>query len=418
MTDHFETLSYVISNLFRIYAMYLFSNAYFRGQGKVKYGVTLALFFGYFIVNSVGNLIYPSTFINMLTNVVPYFLLTFLYRGSFLKKVIAVFISYAVSLCIDAFLVSIEYIMDDKNIIISSGIATSFLIFLAERVYEYCVDKKEIYPELRRKQLLLIMTIPIGSIVIAAQTMQNRDYNYLLESSILFLINAIVFYMYDSLLKTGNEKYKTAVLEEQNHSYANQLKVYQEAVQKDKIVRHDMKNHLHQIRDFVERERIMELKQYTESMLATMENDSVVCNTGNQEIDSILNFKCARWNQLNVEVHFDLNVPPELNIESFDLTKILGNLLDNVSDAIEKVEKRIVYIRIHYEKGIVNICIRNTFNGQIAVADGNLMTMKANSQKHGFGYQSIKEAVEKYNGEVEFDYTDKVFSVYVILYEK
>ena len=208
------------------------------------------------------------------------------------------------------------------------------------------------------------------------------------------------------------------MLEEQNHSYANQLKVYQEAVQKDKIVRHDMKNHLHQIRDFVERERIMELKQYTESMLATMENDSVVCNTGNQEIDSILNFKCARWNQLNVEVHFDLNVPPELNIESFDLTKNLGNLLDNVSDAIEKVEKRIVYIRIHYEKGIVNICIRNTFNGQIAVADGNLMTMKANSQKHGFGYQSIKEAVEKYNGEVEFDYPDKVFSVYVILYEK
>ena len=59
MTDHFETLSYVISNLFRIYAMYLFSNAYFRGQGKVKNGVTLALFFGYFIVNSVGNLIIP-----------------------------------------------------------------------------------------------------------------------------------------------------------------------------------------------------------------------------------------------------------------------------------------------------------------------------------------------------------------------
>lgn len=48
MTDHFETLSYVISNLFRIYAMYLFSNAYFRGQGKVKNGVTLALFFWLF----------------------------------------------------------------------------------------------------------------------------------------------------------------------------------------------------------------------------------------------------------------------------------------------------------------------------------------------------------------------------------
>lgn len=418
MSEHFETLSYIISNLFRIYVMYLFSNTYFREQRKMKNSITLLSFFGYFIINCAGNLIYPYTLLNMLTNIIPYFLLTFLYRGSFLKKVIAVFISYAVSLCIDAFLVSIEYIMDDENIIISSGIATSFLIFLVEKIYEYFVDKNKIYPELRYKQLILILTVPIGSIIIAVQTMENRNYNYLLESAVLFIINAVVFYMYDSLLKTGNEKYKAAMLQEQNHSYANQLKVYQEAVQKDKIMRHDMKNHLHQIKDLAEEERIVELKQYTESMIAEMEDDCTVCNTGNREIDSILNFKCAKLNQLGAEMHFDLNVPSELNIESFDLTKILGNLLDNVSDAIEKTEKRIVYIRIHYDKGVINICIRNTFSGQIAITDGNLVTMKSNSQKHGLGYQSIKEAVEKYDGEVDFDYTDKVFSVYVLLYEK
>lgn len=418
MSEHFETLSYIISNLFRIYVMYLFSNTYFREQRKIKKGVILLLFFGYFVINCAGNLIYPYTIVNMLTNVVPYFLLTFLYQGSFLKRVIAVFISYAVSLSIDVFLVSIEYIMNDKKIIISSGIATSFLIFFVEKIYEYLVDKNKVYPELRYKQLILILTVPIGSIIIAIQTMENRDYNYLLESSVLFIINAVVFYMYDSLLKTGNEKYKAAVLQEQNHSYANQLKIYQEAVQKDEIIHHDMKNHLHQIKDLAEREHIVELKQYTESMIAEMEGDGTVCSTGNREIDSILNFKCAKWNQLGVEMHFDLNVPSELNIESFDLTKILGNLFDNVSDALEKTEKRIVYIRIHYEKGVVNICIRNTFNGQIAVTDGNLVTMKSDSQKHGLGYQSIKEAVEKYDGEVEFDYTDKVFSVYVLLYEK
>ena len=36
MTDHFETLSYVISNLFRIYAMYLFSNAYISAKIKLS----------------------------------------------------------------------------------------------------------------------------------------------------------------------------------------------------------------------------------------------------------------------------------------------------------------------------------------------------------------------------------------------
>mgnify|MGYP000773613742 CR=1 FL=1 len=232
------------------------------------------------------------------------------------------------------------------------------------------------------------------------------DYYAVLIATIMMGISIIIIKIYEGLGEKAELETRNMVYQTQVEAYRVQISEREEAVKEFRLLKHDMKNHLHQIRDFVERERIMELKQYTESMLATMENDSVVCNTGNQEIDSILNFKCARWNQLNVEVHFDLNVPPELNIESFDLTKILGNLLDNVSDAIEKVEKRIVYIRIHYEKGIVNICIRNTFNGQIAVADGNLMTMKANSQKHGFGYQSIKEAVEKYNGEVEFDYTD------------
>lgn len=418
MLNNIETLSYIVSNLFRVYVMYLFTKAYFKEKQMIKSVYIVCAFFGYFLINTTGYLISSNIFVNLITNILPFFILTFLFQSSILRKVVAVFVSYAASMCIDAFLVSIEYILNKKFLIISSGIATSLLIFLVEKVFEYFTDKNNIYPELKKKQMLLILFVPLGSILLASQTMVERNFNYIIESVILLGINAIVFYMYDSLLKAGNEKSKLAVLEEQNISYAGQLKIYQESVQKEKIIRHDIKNHLFKIKEYASEEKILELKAYTEAMIESVENESTMCNTGNQEIDSILNFKCSKLKQLETELHFDLNIPDKINVESFDLTKILGNLLDNVSDAIVKTDKKIVYIRIHYEKGVVNICIRNTFNGQIAVNNGILQTIKPNSQNHGLGFKSIKEAVEKYNGDIDYQYDDNVFSVYIILYEK
>lgn len=418
MSGNIETLGYIISNFFRIYVMYLFTNAYFKGQLRFEKKYILSAFLGYLIVNTTGYLLFPNIFVNLATNIIPYFLLTYLYDSFVLRKIIAVTVSYTASLCIDVCMVSIEYISGRKLPIISSGIATSLMIFLAERIFEYCIDKNKVYEELKKKQLLLILSVPVGSLLLAAQTMRERNFNYIIQSVILLGINVVVFYMYDSLLKMSDEKYRLAILEEQNKFYSSQLKIYKEAMEKDKIIKHDIKNHLFKIREYTNSDNIKDLRLYTECMIKSMENQSMLCNTGNRDIDSILNFKCARLQQMGAKLHFDLNIPNIINIESFDLTRILGNLLDNVSDAIGRADKKIVFIRIYFDKGVVNICIRNTYSGQISVNNGVLQTIKEDSENHGLGFKSIKEAIRKYDGEVEYEYTEEVFSVYVILYEK
>lgn len=413
-----ETLSYILSNLFRIYVIYLFARAYFHDETTVKKIYIIIAFTGYFIINTAGYLIFPETFFNMISNIVPFFLLTFLYNSSVLRKVMAVVISYVSSMCIDVLMVSLEHLLNDRYLIISSGIATSLMIFLAERVFEFFTDKNGNYHDLKKGQLLMIIFVPVGSIIIALQTMTERNFNYIVESAILLTINVIVFYMYDTLLKTSNEKYKLAVLEEQNLSYAGQLKLYEESVHKERIIKHDIKNHMFRIKEYAEEENVNELRKYIESMMESIDVESDISSTGNHEIDSILNFKCSGLKHLGAELHIDLNVPDKINIESFDLTKILGNLLDNVYDAVSQTQKKIVYIRIDYEKGIVNICTKNTYNGSISVKDGEVQTIKPNSEKHGLGLKSIKEAVEKYNGDINIEYDDNVFSVYLILYER
>lgn len=418
MTDYFETVMYIISNLFRVYVYYLFFNAFFKKSKRTNNLIIIASFAGLFLLNTFTYLFASNTYLNLITNMLPCFLITFLYNSSFMKKVVAVFIICSVSICIDAFMVSIEFVTKEKFLVISSGMATVLGQFLVEKIYEYFTDKNTIYPELKSKQMLMILSVPGASILLAMSTMQERNFNYFIEAIILLGINIIVFYIYDSLQKTMNEKHRLEVLEEQNKSYENQLKLYQESVQKDRILRHDLKNHMFKIKDYALSENIDELKKYIDSTIESMNIQGVVCNTGNQEIDSILNYKCQKLKQLGTELHFDLNIPNEIKVENFDLTKLFGNLLDNVSDAIEKAKEKIVYIKINFDMGVLSVCIRNTFNGQISVENGELQTTKEDSEKHGFGFKSVKEVVEKYNGQIEYNYDEKVFSVFIVLYEK
>lgn len=418
MTDYFEITMYIISNLFRVYVYYLFINAFFKKSKKVNNFVIIMAFAGFFLLNTSAYLLASSTYLNLITNMLPCFLITFFYNSSLMKKIASAFIICSVGIFIDALMVSIENVTGKKFLVISSGMATVLCQFLVEKIYEYFTDKNTIYPELKSKQMLMILSVPGATILLAMITMQERNFNYFIEAIILLGINIIVFHIYDSLQKTMSEKHRLEVLEEQNKSYENQLKLYQESVQKDRILRHDLKNHMFRIREYAYNGKIDELREYTETTIESMNNQSVICNTGNQEIDSILNYKCQKLKRLGAELHFDLNIPNEIKVENFDLTKLFGNLLDNVLDAIENAQEKTVYIKIHFDKGVLSVCIRNTFNGQISVENGELQTIKEKPEKHGFGFKSVKEVVEKYDGQIEYNYDEKVFSVFLIIYEK
>ena len=64
---------------------------------------------------------------------------------------------------------------------VSSGVATSLLIFLIERLYEYFFPQEilEKMAEIHIEELLLIIFIPLGSIIIALRGMNHAFEDYL-----------------------------------------------------------------------------------------------------------------------------------------------------------------------------------------------------------------------------------------------
>lgn len=274
--------------------------------------------------------------------------------------------------------------------------------------------------EIHIEELLLIIFIPLGSIIIALRGMNHAFEDYLPESIILFAINGIVFYMYDALKKNEKQKIEKMQLEQQNLLYENQIQLQRESEEKMRMLRHDMKNHFYRMKTMVHQGEIPLLEEYMEHIISETESIVPICRTGNSDVDGIVNVKLTKAQREGTEIHLDLKIPTKLNIDSFDMNCILGNLFDNALEALSKVDKKILYFRMVYEKGVVNICLRNMFDGQLRVNEKNqLLSLKQDRKEcHGLGIKNVVETVKKYDGKFEYEQEKNVFSVYAMMYER
>ena len=117
----------------------------------------------------------------------------------------------------------------------------------------------------------------------------------------------------------------------------------------------------------------------------------------------------------NVHLKYSITIPKDLKINVFDLNIILGNLLNNAIEAIEKAERKYFFINIYFEKNILFIHIEYTYDGNIIKEKETLMTTMEEKQLHGLGLKSVSSILEKYVGDIIYDYNDIYFITDVML---
>ena len=62
------------------------------------------------------------------------------------------------------------------------------------------------------------------------------------------------------------------------------------------------------------------------------------------------------------------------------------------------------------------IKIANPFSNEIKKSGDKVITTKTDKTNHGYGLKSVKETVEKYDGTIEINPEDNIFTVTVVLY--
>ena len=125
-------------------------------------------------------------------------------------------------------------------------------------------------------------------------------------------------------------KQENIALKQQMNLYESQIRANVESDMKIRLIRHDIKHHIREIKALANNGKLEEIKEYTDNLSQDIEVSKISYNTGNVALDGILNYYMSKFNENHIKTDIKVTVPENLGVTAYDINIILGNLLDNV----------------------------------------------------------------------------------------
>lgn len=233
----------------------------------------------------------------------------------------------------------------------------------------------------------------------------------------LFIL-MLIMYMYDLMSGSYINSIHTKMMERENIYSAKQAEVLRKNSASIRKIRHDMNNHLYVLESLIDEDgENVEAKKYIEQMIGKINQAKMYCDSGNVQLDSIVNYKLSEAAEKDINIELNTKLPEIIEADMGDMVTVLGNILDNAIEAAQIPDKdRYIKLDIKYKSGAMFITLKNSYDGRINAKNGVLKTIKSNKIEHGIGLNSVQEVVQKYNGEVEMEYDDREFCIMIVLY--
>ena len=396
-------LLFLISDGARMYVLHRFFRLYLEekeGQRRIR----AAAYMIFFAVSGFLHLVFRNPVLNLAVNLSGYFLLSCLYRGSWIRRGGIAATNYILTMVTEAvpFYLLFSFVPRPvlETALVPIPVLEHFMVVLI--LERYC--RRESGRSCTGTEWGCVFLLPAGSIVIMLCSFLFMDNNtaQVIVSLVLFGINLVTFYLLEQTDQYYEERNRNVLLRTQNEAYQNQILIQQESEKRMSALRHDWKNHLYRLRLFAAEQQEEKLQIYLEDMEKALESDGKISATGNRTVDSMINYKLGRALPMGISVNLDIKIPETLEISDFDLTGLLGNLLDNALEALEKTEEKRLRLSIWLEKDLLFLEMENTCLPPVQRKDGSYKSTKDDPSHHGIGLQNIRIIVEKYVGKVSF----------------
>lgn len=269
---------------------------------------------------------------------------------------------------------------------------------------------------------ILIIIIPVLYFSFTIYMLNNASFNdkeKLVMFFVIVVINILMIVFYNEFIKQYKIALNKKAMVEQYNSIKNQVSTMAETNEKMRRIRHDMRNHMIVMEQMLDDKNYDRLKLYMQKLADIAHENEQKIDTGNIELDAILNNKINEAQDSNIKTETDITIPAGIIKDGYDIAVILGNILDNaIRASLECDEKeRSININIKYNRGVMSILVMNAYANNINVTKNVLpVTTKDNSFEHGIGLANVRNTVEKYHGELIIKTENKKFIADIILY--
>ena len=243
-----------------------------------------------------------------------------------------------------------------------------------------------------------------------------------LVAVLIFAGEAALIYFWQRYRILLAERQKHFVEEQQVKAMKMRLEETENFYGSIRKVRHEMKNHMANIKGLTEAGEYGEIEEYVRRMDETMQELEYKYVTGNAVTDVIINDKCRRAEKAGIRFDADFRYGGEIPV--FDMGIILNNLLDNAIEACEKLEtgKGFIRLSLKRKKQFLILYVENSFDGAVPVSKGSPLPPTTKQSilpgiitEHGIGLENVRDIAERYFGGVNIKVKGDVFHVTVML---
>ena len=375
------------------------------------------VFAGYYLLTTAAYGVFHVSFPYEICNLAGIIGVTCFYCGAWEKKT---WISM-VWFCLDTGSGTAVSLACSEMVGMQQAAVSALLLLICVAVVCHIPDPRESMEKaLDKKQMCLLSAIPMLSVTVFWGLMYGNigRLTAVFVCVVVLALNLCVFYLYHILLENYVQLREQDIYKQQTIAYQNQFEIMKESQSRIRALKHDMKNHVLALEGLAKGSKLEKLMEYLDSMQEFMKNPSEHIYTGNEVLDSLLNYKLQRAKEELKKVETDIVLPEKMNLHSFDFNVIVGNLLDNAIAASIQTDEQLLKFSMRMENGVL---LLHMINSCMGIPEG-VCEIRRLSEKsyagHGIGLTNVQRIVEKYHGDMEMHCKDNYMETEIMLYMK
>jgi hypothetical protein len=234
----------------------------------------------------------------------------------------------------------------------------------------------------------------------------------------LLMIMLVVFLLYELFLREEAKNLSLTINLQRKELESKHFDEIDAVYADIRKLHHEYYTNLTMLAAYIKGSNLTKALDHVNGLVAELDSFDNLLKTGNVVLDAVVSSKLsyARSNDVDIDIH--AVYPSDSEIQDKDLCAIIGNLLDNATEAClrmtgEERRKFISFSLLAKGKNMV-ITIGNSFEGAIKKKGDRYITSK---KKHsqGIGMEYVDLIVEKNNGHILRAYENGIFTTFVML---
>ncbi|MBE6735096.1 MAG: GHKL domain-containing protein [Ruminococcaceae bacterium] len=302
--------------------------------------------------------------------------------------------------------------------VIIANLTYFFILYLIVRIYKNKINLK------KSTDIVTCFVIPVLTMTITfLATAVLSDYktselNRIYLGCIVIIAIVIAFAMFSLMHHIGKSAEISAInsmMVKEQELYKTEIVNQSNYIEDISRVKHEMKNKLFCIRELLRSGRVMEAQKMCEDAESELGEIPVIFSTDNIYLNALLNMAYKR--AVDNQIEFSHTIKSNLtDIEESDLISLLGNLIDNAIEALQKLKSdKYLHITIFEKDNYYMFSVKNSISASVFYRNPKLETTKTDKRFHGHGLKIVKQIVKKYNGNISFSENDSIFDVSFML---